>query len=114
MPGHCPAPDKGIPMKQTIVHYKTKPAALAENTRLIENVFAELRAKPVDGVRYLTLKLGDGSFLHFTTMDGDGINPITQTDSFRGYLAGIRDRVEAPPYQTNDVTIVGNYRMLGE
>ncbi len=99
-------------MKQTVVHYKAKPAAIAENTKLLENVFQELHAKPVDGVRYLTLKLGDGSYVHFTITDGDGVNPITQLDSFRAYVSGVRDRIEAPPTQTNDVTIVGNYRML--
>jgi RNA polymerase sigma-70 factor, ECF subfamily len=38
-------------MKHMIVRYQTKPEATAENQRLIENVFTELRAAAPDGIR---------------------------------------------------------------
>lgn len=42
-------------MKLTVVRYRTKPGLAEENVRLIQAVFAELRAKSPDDVRYLSL-----------------------------------------------------------
>src|SRR5258708_35960518 len=61
------AAKRSMPMKRTVVRYKTKPEKAEENARLIEKVFQELRAKAPNGVRYLALKLADGSFIHFST-----------------------------------------------
>ena len=69
-------------MKRTMVRYKVKPECEAENTRLIESVFKELRDKALPGVRYATLQSGDGWVTHFTTVESDGVNPITTLDSF--------------------------------
>ena len=44
-------------MKRMLVRYKTKPESADENQRLIENVFAELRAKVPAGVHYAVLRL---------------------------------------------------------
>ena len=99
-------------MKRTLVRYKTKPEQSAENVRLIEQVFRELNAKAPDGVRYLALKLGDGTFVHIVQTE-DGATPIPSLDSFRAFQSGIKERcVELP--QSGDATIVGNYRMLAE
>src|SRR3989442_1255096 len=59
----------GKPMKRTLVRYKTKPDRAQENQRLIESVFAELEAKSPDGIRYLVLRLDDGTFVHFVAVD---------------------------------------------
>jgi hypothetical protein len=99
-------------MKRTLVRYKTKPEQSAENVRLIEQVFRELKAKAPDGVRYLALKLGDGTFVHFVQIE-DGATPIPSLDAFRSFQSGIKERcVELP--QSGEATIVGNYRMLAE
>jgi hypothetical protein len=101
-------------MKQIVVRYKTKPEKAEENARLIEKVFQELRAKSPDGVRYLALKLADGSFIHFSTAETeDGTSPIPKLEAFRSFQTDIKERCIEPP-QSSDVTIVGNYRMLGE
>ena len=55
-------------MKRTVVRYKAKPEKVEENQRLIEKVFQELHAKSPGGVRYLALKLGDGTFVHFAAV----------------------------------------------
>jgi hypothetical protein len=99
-------------MKQTVVRYKVKPECAAENTRQIKNVFQELAEKALPGVRYATLQSDDGWVTHFTVVDGDGVNPITTLDSFREYVGGVRSRLVDPPVQSNDVKVVGNYRML--
>jgi radical SAM superfamily enzyme with C-terminal helix-hairpin-helix motif len=99
-------------MKRTLVRYKTKPEQAEENARLIGKVFQELQATSPDGVRYLVLRLGDGTFLHFVET-ADGTSPIPALEAFQSFQSGIKERCIDPP-QSGDATIVGNYRMLGE
>src|SRR5262249_39686028 len=99
-------------MKQILVRYKAKPEMVQENQRLIEGVFSELRAKAPAGVRYLVLRLADGSFVHFTSVE-DGATPVTALDAFREFQSDIEQRCLEPP-AAGDATVVGNYRMLGE
>jgi hypothetical protein len=99
-------------MKRTLIRYKTKPEATDANAMLIERVFQELKATAPDGVRYLALKLDDGTFVHFVESEG-GDSPIPRLDSFRTFQGGIRDRCTDPP-QASGAIVVGNYRMLAE
>jgi|SRR5580704_13026257 hypothetical protein len=101
-------------MKRTLVRYKIKPEQVADNVRLIERVFEELKAKTLDNARYMVLQLNDGTFVHFATVESmDGNHPITSLESFRAFQSGIKERcIELP--QSGDATIVGNYRMVGE
>jgi len=97
-------------MKRTLVRYKTKPEKAQENQRLIENVFEELHAKAPEGLRYLALRLGDGTFVHFVSVE-DGAASVTSMEAFRVFQDGIKERCTEPP-QAAEATIVGNYRML--
>jgi hypothetical protein len=99
-------------MKRTLIRYKTKPETTEQNQRLIEDVFAELQSKSPEDVRYMVLRLGDGSFLHLVET-GEGENPLLGMDAFRRFQSGIRERCIEPP-QPSEATVVGNYRMLGE
>jgi hypothetical protein len=99
-------------MKRTLICYRTKPEMTQQNQHLIENVFKELRAKSPEGVRYMALRLDEGTFLHFVETH-DGGSPLGELEAFRLFQAGIRDRCDKPP-QASEATIVGNYRMLGE
>jgi radical SAM superfamily enzyme with C-terminal helix-hairpin-helix motif len=99
-------------MKRTLVRYKAKPEEALANQRLIERVFEELRAKAPAGVRYMALRLGDGTFVHFAITE-DGAPPIPALDAFKAFQSGIKERCLDPP-QASEVTIVGSYRMLGE
>jgi hypothetical protein len=102
-------------MKQTLVRYKIKPEEEQDNVRLIERVFQELKTKAPEGVRYMCLRLNDGTFVHFATVEsgGGGVHPITSLDAFRAFQSGIKERCMELP-QSTDATIVGNYRMIGE
>jgi hypothetical protein len=101
------------PMKRMLVRYKTKPELAQENARLIEQVFQELHAKSPEGLRYLALKLADGTFVHFVaTEPAAGASPLLALEAFRAFQSGIKERCIEPP-QAGEVTIVGNYRMLG-
>ena len=57
-------------MKRTLIRYKTKPEMADRNAELIAAVFAELKAAKPDGVRYLSLRLDDDTFIHFVESDG--------------------------------------------
>jgi hypothetical protein len=99
-------------MKRIVVRYKVRPEAALENQHLIEKVFAELQMKSPQGVRYVALKLADGTFVHFS-MTEDGAPPIPGLEAFRAFQSGVKERcIELP--QSAEATIVGNYQMLGE
>ncbi|TGQ42692.1 MULTISPECIES: hypothetical protein [unclassified Mesorhizobium] len=101
-------------MKRNLIRYKTKPETADENERLVKDVFQELHAKSPDGVRYLSLRLGDGTFVHFVEVEAkEHGNTLPELKAFRSFQSGIKDRCAELPV-VNDVTIVGNYRMLGE
>ncbi len=98
-------------MRRTLVRYRTKPESTGENERLIQNVFKELHAKAPDGIRYLALKLADGSFVHLVENDG-GDSLLPKLDAFRKFQADLRERCIEPPLPS-DASVVGDYRMLG-
>jgi hypothetical protein len=84
------------------------------NAELVAAVFAELKAAKPDGVRYLTLRLEDDTFLHVVEAAAeDGSSPIPKLAAFAAFQDGIRDRCIEPPL-VRAVGIVGNYRMLDE
>jgi hypothetical protein len=101
-------------MKRTLIRYRTKPDMTDKNAELIAGVFAELKTVQPDGVRYLSLRLDDGSFIHLVeTEASDGSSALPGMASFKAFQSGIRERCAEPP-QFAGATIVGNYRMLGE
>lgn len=99
-------------MKRTLIRYQTKPEAADTNAKLVEAVFAELKAKAPEGVRYLSLRLDDGVFVHFVEQS-DGPSALLKLDAFQAFQSGIRERCIDPP-QASGATILGNYQMLGE
>jgi hypothetical protein len=85
-----------------------------QNAQLVAGVFEELKALKPEGVRYLTLRLDDDSFVHFVeTEASDGSSALPKLAAFRAFQSGIRERCAEPPL-FRDVSIVGNYRMLVE
>jgi hypothetical protein len=101
-------------MKQTLIRYKTRPDMADKNAELIAAVFAELKSARPEGVRYLSLRLEDDSFIHFVETDAsDGSSAIPGLVAFKAFQSGIRERCAEPPL-AQGVTIVGNYRMLSE
>ena len=100
-------------MKRTLIRYKTKPGLADDNAALIADVFAELKAAKPAGLRYLSLRLDNGSFVHFVESEAETSSALTGLAAFKAFQNGIRERCIDPP-QAGAVTIVGNYRMLGE
>ena len=95
-----------------VIRYTAQPDKADENERLIRAVFAELKEAAPDGVRYATLRLAGGTFVHIVEV-ADGAEPLTALKAFQTFQSGIKDRVAAPP-QFSEATLVGNYRIFSE
>jgi len=95
-------------MRRVLVRYRVKPELVEENERLVRDVYAELAGSEPDGLRYATFKLDDGvTFVHVAVHHDD--KPLTRTEAFRRFTAGIRDRCDEPPVTTT-LEEVGSYR----
>ena len=97
-------------MHWMLVRYRVKPEKIEENQLLIEGVFRELQAKSPSDVRYLVLKLSDGTFCHLVE---DSSKTILSLEAFAAFQRGGKERRVDEPQQL-EATIVGNYRMLKE
>jgi hypothetical protein len=83
------------------------------NAELVAAVFAELKAAQPQGLRYLSLRLEDDTFIHVVETADDGDSPLPKLPAFAAFQSGIRERCVEPPLPKG-ATVVGNYRMLGE
>jgi hypothetical protein len=102
--------DEEWSMQRMLVRYRAKPEKIEENQRLIGEVFRELHAKSPSNVRYLVLKLSDGTFYHLVE---DTSKTIPSLEAFAAFRRGGEDRRIDEPQQL-DATVIGNYRMLAE
>ena len=98
-------------MKRTLIRYKTKPDMADRNAELIAGVFAELKAAKLEGLRYLSLRLDDDTFVHFVETESDSGSALPGLAAFKAFQSGIRERCIEPP-KPGAATVVGNYRML--
>lgn len=98
-------------MEPTVIRYTVKPEQAQRNADLIEGVFRELRTAPgADAVRYLVLRLADGTFIHVVADEGHD-DVITGLPAFRAFREGGDERRSSEPVRTA-ATVVGNHRML--
>ncbi len=97
-------------MTSRLITYPVKPEAIEENQKLVEAVFAELHAKSPPRVRYLVLKLEDGSFCHLVE---DEAKVIVGLDAFKAFQnGGAERRLEAP--RLREATIIGDYGVIAD
>ncbi len=97
-------------IRGVVVTYTLRPDAMDEHLRLIEGVFAQLRAERPSDLSYQVLRLADGvSFVHVSTSDtADGSNPLPQLEAFRAFGDDLGSRVASPP-TPNAAEVVGSY-----
>ena len=101
-------------MKRSLIRYKTKPEMTDKNAELIAAVFEDLKVAKPEGLRYLSLRLDDGTFVHLVeTESGDASSALPKLAAFQVFQSGVRERCVEPPV-FGGATIVGNYRMLSE
>lgn len=100
-------------MSTVVVRYTPTADKADENQRLVEAVFAELDAADPGGVRYATLRLEDGTFVHIAEVEAEP-NPLGGIAAFAEFQKDIQDRCE-PGEGPNPqpATLIGNYRLFG-
>ena len=99
-------------MQPFVVRYKVKPESIGENRQLVEALYAELREHNDQHVRFLTLLVGDGTFVHVSIVD-EGAPGVSDLRAFATYHEKLGERVVEGPI-AGEATIVGDYRVLGE
>jgi hypothetical protein len=96
-------------MRQVMVRYRVKPGEVAENERLVRDVYAELADRQPEGLRYATFKLDDGvSFVHLALQEA-AENPLFAVEAFQRFQENIRERCEEPPVVVQ-LEEVGSFR----
>ena len=82
--------------RAVVVRYRTRPDAADENERLIKAVFEELAATRPGGIRYLTFRVDETTFVHVAVVDSDA-NPLEDIRAFQAFASGVAGRCEEPP-----------------
>ena len=96
-------------MRRVMVRYRIKPADVAENERLVREVYAELAERQPDGFHYGTFKLDDGvSFVHLATHEVEE-NPLAGVEAFARFQENLRERCDEPPVLV-ELAEVGSFR----
>ncbi len=98
-------------MSYTVVRYRPGPDRADENQDLVEKVFAELAETRPDGLRYVTFRLDDGTFVHIADVAaGAEANPLLESQAFARFQEGIGERcAEGEPPNPQPATVVGRY-----
>lgn len=96
-------------MPMTVVRYRPRSDRADENQKLVEEVFAELAGTKPDGLRYMTFRLEDGTFVHVADVAADA-NPLFDSEAFARFQQGIGERcVEGEGPNPQPATLVGAY-----
>ena len=84
-------------MKRTLIRYKTKPDRTAENEALIKAVFAGTAGQVAGRLRYMSLKVADGTSCISSERRQGPAGHVRGTTRFQAFQSGIRDRCIEPP-----------------
>ena len=96
-------------MSFTVVRYRPRPEAADENQKLVEDVFAELAETTPEGLRYMTLRLDDGTFVHVADVAGE-VNPLFDSEAFGRFQSDLGDRCAgSEPPNPQPARVVGSY-----
>ncbi|SEO81716.1 hypothetical protein SAMN05216267_104537 [Actinacidiphila rubida] len=94
-----------------VIQYRIRPEAVAENSRLVSEVYGQLADLRPPSFRYATLLVGGHAFLHLAVTEGDGPAPLPGLPAFQEFQRELGTRVCAPPVR-EDAVIVGDYGLL--
>lgn len=99
-------------MNTIVVRYRPRSDSADENQALIEQVFDQLAGEQPDGLRYVSLRLDDGTFIHIAETSGE-TNPLGDLETFRAFSSTVAERCapgEGPNAQP--AVVVGSYRVF--
>lgn len=89
-------------MKQVLINYIVKPEKAAENATLIKQVFKQLRAERLAGVKYSLYKVGENVFVHVAQFENETAHQqFTSLESFKVFRQNMAERQIEKPV-TND------------
>jgi hypothetical protein len=100
-------------MKKILVRYRVKPAAVAENERLVKEVYKQLHETKIEGFHYATFKMPDGvSFVHLAFASSDEANKaFGNLPAFKNFQANIQERCDDLPL-VSPITEIGSYNFI--
>ena len=85
-------------MPTTVVRYQTKTDRADENHSLIAAVFEELRIHQPEGLRYTSVRLADGSFIHIVDVDeGSDDGGLTALGAFGRFAEDVSEQLDYKP-----------------
>lgn len=93
-----------------VVRYRTHEDAAAENRRLIEAVFAQLRRERPAGLGYTAMQVDGTEFVHLATTTGDPVLP--DVEAFGRFQRDLGARLADGPTRRT-ATVLGEYRPVG-
>jgi hypothetical protein len=102
-------------MQRTMIRYRVKADRAAENERLIERVFEQLRERALPGLEYASFKLEDGvTFVHLVSSESEAARKALRAlPAFDAFLAGLGERCEEGPVPAA-LHVVGSYGLFAE
>jgi hypothetical protein len=91
-------------MSATIIQYRTRPEAAAENRRLVEAVLRD--AAQVEGIQYAAFQHEDGvTFVHIIARNAG--EKLEQLTSFAEFRLELESRVEPGSRTATEVDVLG-------
>jgi hypothetical protein len=91
-------------MSATIIQYRTRPEAAAENRRLVEAVLRD--AVRVEGIQYAAFQHEDGvTFVHIVARNAG--EKLEQLTSFAEFRSDLESRVEPGSRTATEVDVLG-------
>lgn len=99
-------------MQTVVVTYRPVDDQADHNQHLVEQVFAELADADPGGIRYATLRLADGTFIHIAQIEQES-SPLGDITAFGRFQEGIVERCEpgrGPNPQPAE--LIGSYRVF--
>lgn len=94
-----------------VIRYQTRPDKADDNQRYVEAVYRELQAAAPEGLRYLTIRLDDGTFIH--VVETNDRAKLVNLPAFTAFQDELSSRCLVTPVVC-EATVVGNFRWLAK
>ncbi len=96
-------------MKIVKVQYTVKPEYVEQNKTNIQKVMDDLKAKPIEGMKYSSYLLEDGvSFMHLNIgKDTETLSKLNQIESFNEFRKQLKASEPISPPKVEKLSLVG-------
>ena len=96
-------------MEAIKVEYTVRPEFVEENKANIRKVIDQLRAWPIDGLKYAAYTLEDGkTFVHLNVFRGQqALAEFQELEEFKGFVAALKASEPPVPAKAERMDLVG-------